>query len=117
MIPLFDIKNSPVRIGNSDPTIVYQIDPERVGQVSAIIITCQIANTTDEDVDCSVYVMGEDEVLYALVEGYIIPPNNSYDPLIGNLAISGTTKLVVQGSEAGLDVVVLLVEIANAITG
>lgn len=117
MVSLYEIKNTTVQIRTTDPTVVYEVSQDKVGQVSAIVISCQIANITDEDIPCTAYVQGEDGTLYSLCTDFILPPNNSYDPLVGNLVISGSTKLVIQGSEAGLDVVVSLVEIANAITG
>jgi hypothetical protein len=117
-------------------TLPPGVDPS---EVSIVLLTVQCSNITGspssttarKTINLSVWIDNPPDPAFLptgrryLVNDYTIIPNNAFDPLNGNLIMSSGDSLVVQvsnppgettntGTDNCVDVVVSLLEIANA---
>lgn len=128
--PIFKFKNIRARL-TTTPTLIYgmitnngtanTLDPGiRPADVSVVILTVQVSNLTTATVQVSAFVEnGQTAVLSAnpitLVKDYPLIAKNAFDPLSGNLVLaSGDQLWITAGVVNSCDVVVSLLEIANA---
>jgi hypothetical protein len=124
--PIFNLRNVKVTLNNSNATPIYGVVPNttayaslasgtQITDVTVVVLTVQCSNTGDVPVNISASVVNSGVTQY-LVKNYTVIPNNAFDPLSGNLILTGNDVLQVQSSlSAGaVDVIVSLLEIANA---
>lgn len=132
--PIFKFKNIRVRLETTSATLIYgmvtnnstpnTLDPDIApADVSAVILTVQVSNLLTTNVPVTAYVYNGNSVpspldvnlARILVKDYPLLPKNAFDPLSGNLVLSAGDQLWMQAGSAGAcDVVVSLLEIANA---
>ena len=138
--PIFKFRNVRVRIASTDPAFVYGVvayDTNYPNQtlapgvqptdVSAVLMTVQISNTTSSTTaatvnvsafidNASVVSTSLSTLARTLVQGYPLIARNSMDPLNGNTVLAANDQLWVQISQASAcDVIVSVLEIANAV--
>ena len=105
--------------GKENQTLALGVLPS---EVSAVILTVQVSNLTANTVNVSAFVQNSTDTTTlsagsarTLVQNYPLISANSFDPLSGNLVFGANDQLWIQNSVAdGCDVVVSLLEIANA---
>ena len=129
------------KVSSFDNTIPNNTLPPGVdpSEVSIVLLTVQCSNITGspssttarKTINLSVWIDNPPDPAFLptgrryLVNDYTIIPNNAFDPLNGNLIMSSGDSLVVQvsnppgettntGTDNCVDVVVSLLEIANA---
>jgi hypothetical protein len=135
--PIFKFKSIQTRL--TDPGVndgwilVYGVIPNTGGtnsldvnisptDVSTVILTVQVSNVVGSDVLVSAAVQNsttsttfDENVSRRLVLNYPLMPQNAFDPLSGNLVLAANDQLWMKSSvNGGCDVVVSLLEIANA---
>lgn len=120
--PIYRFRNERQNITDSTPTEIYGVTAPFMfpgvtkEEISAVILTIQISNKTITDETCSVYITNGSSNWY-LVKDYEILAGNAFDPLVGNLSLTKDLTLIVEaGGSTDLDVVVSLIETANAIS-
>ena len=138
--PIFNFRNVKVRLSDTNLTTVYGLtsynpaSPQTtlpIGvvptEVSSVILTIQCANITGNAslpspantaslVNITAVVTNTvSGTSNFLVQDYPVIPANAFDPLSGNLVLTANDQLQIQSSVAsGVDVIVTLLEIANA---
>lgn len=135
--PIFKFKNIRTRLvdpgTNSGWLMVYGVitntggsntlDPQIApADVSTVILTVQVSNLVGQSVEVSAAVQNAQtattfDTLSArtLVNNYPLISQNAFDPLSGNLVLAANDQLWMKSSvSGGCDVVVSLLEIANA---
>jgi hypothetical protein len=138
---IFNFRNVKVRLTDTNATTVYGVTAYDSGNpnstlpsgvlptdVSTVVLTVQCANITGLStlpapanvasvVNVTVMVANSSNINTTtyLVQNYPVIPANAFDPLSGNLVLTAGDQLQVQGNFAnGIDVIVTLLEIANA---
>ena len=138
--PVFNFRNVKTRLTNTIMNNVYGVNiydsanpdstlPPGVltSDVSSMILTIQCANitglsslpspaNTESIVYVSVQIYNQiSSISTFLVQNYPVVSANAFDPLSGNLVLTAGDTIQVQSSIAnGIDVIVTLMEIANA---
>ena len=132
--PIFKFKNIKTRITTADtPTFIYGViaytgsgnntldNGIATQDVTAVILTVQISNIIGSTVNVNSWVLNSPTQIWnpnnarVLVQNYPLITSNAFDPLSGNLVLGQYDQLWIQSSAAnGCDVVVSLLEIANA---
>ena len=132
--PIFLFRNVKVTLTSNVATPIYGLVPATTyaslaagtlpADISTVLLTVQCSNTTDIGtaktpavVNVSASIVNG-TVTQSLVSNYPVIPNNAFDPLNGNLLMTAGDILQVQSSSTtgDIDVVVSLLEIANATT-
>jgi hypothetical protein len=124
--PIFKFKNTKTKITASNTAqMVYGViayngqgnsldSGINASDVSAVILTVQVSNLLASNVLITVSIVNASNTR-VLVNDYPLIPYNAFDPLSGNLVMTSGDQLMVECSVAnGCDVVVSLLEIANA---
>lgn len=138
---IFNFRNVKVRLTDTNITTVYGVTAYDSGNpnstlpngvlptdVSTVVLTVQCANITGlstlpapanapTTINVSVMINNSTNINSTtyLVQDYPVIPYNAFDPLSGNLVLTSGDQLQVQGNFAnGIDVIVTLLEIANA---
>lgn len=132
--PIFKFRNVKVRLsttsptfiygvvtydsGNADKTLAQDVDP---AEVSSVILTVQVSNMSAVSVPIAAYIQNAASAASflgsarTLVQDYPLIAKNAFDPLSGNLVMaSGDQLWVTAGTASVCDVVVSILEIANA---
>ena len=132
--PIFKFKNIRVKLIDTTPTLIYGVISNdgtvntldqgiKPADVSTVILTVQISNLLTSSVPVSAYVYNgstkpavlNTTTALALVKDYPLLAKNAFDPLSGNLVLASGNQLYIQSATANAcDVVVSLLEIANA---
>lgn len=131
--PIFKFKNIKVKLTTIDtPTFIYGVNSYVQGNntldsgispadITSVVLTVQISNLLSNNVLVDVLVQNSQSLTfnaanaYYLVKAYPVVPANAFDPLSGNLSLGANDQIWVKPSQAnGCDVVVSLLEIANA---
>jgi hypothetical protein len=132
--PIFQFRNIQVAITDTNPTFIYGVvayngsvtdrtlaDGVGVTEVSTVVLTVQVSNKSATEVTVSAYVQRntgfgtlDTNLSRTLVKEYPLMTNNAFDPLSGNLVLTANDQLWVQVTGGTCDVVVSLLEIANA---
>jgi hypothetical protein len=136
--PIFKFRNVKVRLSDTNPTFIYGVVaaatnstyPDRVlaadvdpTEVSSVMLTVQVSNMTSPSVTVpiSAYIQNAESAAdflsssRTLVKDYPLLPKNAFDPLSGNLVMaSGDQLWITAGIASVCDVVVSILEIANA---
>lgn len=135
--PIFKFKNIRVRLAdtgvNNGWVLVYGVITSTGGtntldanispaDVSAVVLTVQASNLTGSPVQVSAAVQNalagttfDEPTGRLLVNSYPLIAQNAFDPLSGNLVLTANDQLWMKSSISnGCDVVVSLLEIANA---
>jgi hypothetical protein len=136
---IFNFRNVKVRLSSTDATTIYGVTsyntatpsntlPNGVlpSEVSAVVLTLQCSNITGSaDTGTSPQTVLVTATITnstitpvtprILVFQYPVMENNAFDPLSGNLVLTANDVLQVQSSVAnGVDVIISLLEVANA---
>jgi hypothetical protein len=135
---IFNFRNVKVRLTDTNATAIYGVvayDPTNPtgtlpsgvlpSEVSTVILTIQCANITGlstltppANVAATVAVTAmvvNDSLTNYLVQNYPVISANAFDPLSGNLVLTDGDVLQIKTDTAnGVDVIVTLLEIANA---
>jgi hypothetical protein len=137
--PIFNFRNVKIRLTTASATTVYSVLPYSSGspsttlpsgvintEVSAIVLTMQCANITGSTgsnlLAANVLVTASvtNSATLAtnlLVSNYPVVPYNAFDPLSGNLILTANDILqVTTDTPNGVDVIISLLEVANAPT-
>jgi hypothetical protein len=133
--PIFKFRNVKIRLSTNSPTFIYGVveyngsqpdstlaDGVDVEEVSSVILTVQVSNMSGVSVPISAYIQNSESIApplgntaRTLVEDYPLIAKNAFDPLSGNLVMSANDQLwVTAGTASVCDVVVSILEIANA---
>lgn len=135
--PIFKFKNIKVKLTTIDtPTFIYGVNSYVLGNntldsgispadITSVVLTVQISNLLLTNVLVDVLVQNSQSLTftpanaYYLVKAYPVVPANAFDPLSGNLSLGAYDQIWVRysvagGASNGCDVVVSLLEIANA---
>jgi hypothetical protein len=131
--PIFKFKNIKVKLTTTAPTFIYGVNSYVAGNntldsgiapadITSIALTVQISNlSTVTTVLVDVLVQNSQSLTfnsanaYYLVKAYPVVPANAFDPLSGNLSLGANDQIwVTSNTVNGCDVVVSLLEIANA---
>ena len=141
---IFNFRNVKIRLTDTNVTTIYGVvtyDPNNPSttlpsgvlpsEVSSVILTIQCANITGlstlpapanvaSTVAVTALVTNTDPITVTtttnyLVQNYPVISANAFDPLSGNLVLTANDQLQVKTDTAnGVDVIVTLLEIANA---
>ena len=137
--PVFNFRNVKIRLTTNTATTVYSVLPYNSStsnitlpngvlptEVSVIVLTMQCANITGngspapaaQNVQISAQVVNSStSTTNLLVSNYPVVPYNAFDPLSGNLILTANDILQVQtDTPYGVDVIISLLEVANAPT-
>jgi hypothetical protein len=130
--PIFKFKNIKVKLTTDDPTFIYGVNSYVAGNntldsgiapadITSIALTVQISNLSTSTVLVDVLVQNSQSLTFDydnahyLVKAYPLVPANAFDPLSGNLSLGANDQIwVTSNTVNGCDVVVSLLEIANA---
>jgi hypothetical protein len=126
--PIFKFRNVRKKLSSTNKTLIYGViaGSDGVGtdyspsEVSAVVLTVQVANTSASPVNTTVSVtdgvLGSGGVVETtLVNTYSVPAYNAFDPLSGNLVLTDGLRIYAQAASANnIEIVVSLLEIANA---
>jgi hypothetical protein len=126
--PIFKFKNVRKKLSSTNKTLLYGViqgsdgvgNDYSAGEVSAVILTVQISNTSSSPAPVTVSVADGDigngqTIENVLVNSYPIPPNNAFDPLSGNLVLTENLRIYAQTSiPNNVEITISLLEIANA---
>ena len=138
--PIFKFKSLKVTLSSNAVTSIYGVEPFNTestytqldsgvlpADVSALLLTVQCSNTTGSTtavaatpINISAFMTNTiNNTRQILVYNYPVIPNNAFDPLNGNLVMTAGDVLQIQSSLAtgNVDVIVSLLEIANATSG
>lgn len=121
-VPIYRFRNERQSILDTTPTQIYgvtdsfMLDDVSTDDVSAVVLTLQIANNYVSDTEVSVYVTNGVSNWY-LVKDYNILSGNAFDPLAGNLILTKDLTVVIEaGGSTDLDIVMSLMEVSNAVS-
>lgn len=128
--PIFNLRNVKVHvpdtISSPTPTLVYGVVANTasyaslaptvaVGEVTVVLLTVQCSNLATGVVNVTAEVKNiVSSTTVVLVKSYPVIPNNAFDPLSGNLILGPNDILQITATGGAVDVVVSLMEIANA---
>ena len=117
--PIFNLRNVKVTLTNANPVNVYGLTSQFLAtgtapaDITVVVLTIQCSNNSGGIANITASVTNSGNA-YHLVTDYPVIPNNAFDPLSGNLILGANDVLTIQSSVAGVDVIVSLLEIANA---
>jgi hypothetical protein len=95
----------------SGSNLIYQ---ELVKDVSTIILSAQITNTTNADKTVTIQVEKASQTPITLVKDATIPPSEALNPFVGKLVLEkGDALLFITDQDNALDTVVSVLENAN----
>lgn len=134
--PIFKFRNVKVRLNTTAPIFIYgvvalsdnptfgdsvlaaDVEPD---EVSSVLLTVQVSNSSGVSVPISAFIQkgpSAGSVLdnaRTLVSAYPLIAKNAFDPLSGNLVMASGDQLWITAGTANVcDVVVSILEIANA---
>jgi hypothetical protein len=124
--PIFNLRNVKVHVPDGSNLPIYGVVANTnsyaslapavaVGEVTVVLLTVQCSNLAAGVVNVTATIVNSvSSTTSVLVNSYPVIPNNAFDPLSGNLILGPNDVLKITATGGAVDVVVSLMEIANA---